>query len=163
MILKTPSSVMKSLVTRVLSQPTGLLTLGIRVSLGCWFTYSGVTKILGGGLERFTRDIGNYQLVAPPLDAIAAYTVPWFEVVAGICLVLGFLRRGAILMVAGLVGVFAGCIGWAWVHHLDISCGCHGGDAPIAYWNKVAEFAGYAVLLVWLWTHDRRATAIACR
>jgi len=125
-----------------------------RVLLGGWFVYSGGVKILGAGLDRFTRDIGNYQLVKPPFDAIAACTVPWFEVVAGVCLMLGVLRRGAILTVAGLVCVFAFCIGWAWVHQLDISCGCHGSDEPIRYWNKVAEFTGYFIVLAWLWRRE---------
>lgn len=133
---------------------TAWLALIARVALGFWFIASGGVKIFGSGLDRFTRDIGNYQLVAPPLDAIAAYTVPWFEVVAGLCLVLGILRRGAILTVAGLVAVFAFCIGWAWVHQLDISCGCHGGDAPIRYWNKAGEFTGYFLVLGWLWWRD---------
>ena len=122
-----------------------------RVILGCWFVYSGGVKIFGTGLDRFTRDIANYKLVGPPLDAVAAYSVPWFEIVAGLCLMLGMFRRGAILTVAGLVVVFSICIGWAWAHQLDISCGCHGSDAPIQYWNKVIEFTGYFAALAWLW------------
>ena len=130
------------------------VTSAARILLGGWFVYSGAVKILGAGLDRFTRDIGNYKLVGPPLDAVAAYTVPWFEVMAGVCLVVGILRRGAILAIAGLVCVFAFCIGWAWRHELDISCGCHGGDAPIRYWSKVAEFIGYYIVLVWLWRRE---------
>ena len=141
---------------RNMFNPTQLGAMLARVSLGLWFMYSGGVKIFVSGLDRFTRDIGNYQLVGPPLDALAAYTVPWFEVMAGLCLVVGVMRRGAILTVAGLVGVFAFCIGWAWVHQLDISCGCHGGDAPIHYWNKVAEFSGYFLVLAWLWWRERR-------
>jgi uncharacterized membrane protein YphA (DoxX/SURF4 family) len=133
-----------------------MAALTARVLLGAWFVYSGGVKVFGTGLERFTRDIGNYKLVGPPLDAIAAYTVPWFEIVAGVCLVLGILRRGAILTIAGLVLVFALCVGWAWIHQLDISCGCHGTDAPIQYWNKAAEFTGYWLLLAWLWLRKRR-------
>lgn len=125
--------------------------LAARVALGCWFVFSGGMKVFGSGLDRFTRDVANYKLVDPPLDALAAYTVPWFEIAAGLCLMLGILRRGAILTIAGLVVVFAVCIGWAWAHQLDISCGCHGGDAPIHYWGKAAEFAGYFILLGWLW------------
>ena len=125
--------------------------LTARVLLGCWFVFSGGMKVFGSGLDRFTRDVANYKLVGPPLDAVAAYTVPWFEIAAGLCLMLGILRKGAILTLAGLVGVFAFCIGWAWVHQLDISCGCHGSDAPIHYWGKVAEFTGYFLLLGWLW------------
>jgi uncharacterized membrane protein YphA (DoxX/SURF4 family) len=140
---------------------TEVLALIVRVALGFWFTYSGGEKIFGTGLDRFTRDIANYKLVGPPFDAIAAYTVPWFELVAGVCLVLGFLRRGAILTVSGLVVVFSICIGWACAHQLDIACGCHGGDAPIRYWNKAAEFAGYFVLLGWLWWMEHRPSAAA--
>lgn len=135
-----------------------------RVMLGAWFLYSGGLKIFGTGLDRFTRDIANYQMVKPPLDAIAAYSVPWLEVIAGLCLLLGILRRGAILTIAGLVVVFSISIGWAWFHKLDITCGCHGGDAPIQYWAKVAEFLGYFILLGWLWwMESRHAVARAAR
>ncbi len=133
-----------------------IAALTTRVLLGVWFIFSGGTKIFDSGLDRFTRDIANYQLVGPPLDAVAAYTVPWLELIAGVCLVLGILRRGAILTLAGLVVVFAICVGWAWAHQLDISCGCHGGDAPIQYWNKAAEFAGYFIVLGWLWWVESR-------
>lgn len=127
-----------------------------RVLLGCWFVFSGGYKVFVSGLDRFTRDVANYRIVGPPFDAIAAYTVPWFEIAAGLCLMLGILRKGAILTLAGLVVVFAICIGWAWFHQLDIACGCHGGDAPIHYWGKAAEFAGYLIVLGWLWHVDAR-------
>ncbi|MES2475404.1 MAG: DoxX family protein [Verrucomicrobiota bacterium] len=128
-----------------------------RVLLGVWFVYSGGFKIFSSGLDRFTRDVANYQLVKAPFDAVAAYTVPWLELIAGVCLMLGVLRRGAILTLAGLVVVFSISVGWAWAHKLDISCGCHGGDAPIQYWNKVAEFVGYFMVLGWLWWVETRS------
>ena len=127
-----------------------------RVLLGLWFFYSGGVKIFGTGLDRFTHDVANYQLVKAPWDAVAAYTVPWLELVGGVCLVLGILRRGAILVIAGLVGVFSVSVGWAWAKGLDISCGCHGGDAPIQYWSKAMEFAGYFALLGWFWWMESR-------
>lgn len=132
-------------------------SLALRVCLGCWFVYSGGFKVFASGLDRFTRDIANYRLVSAPFDAVAAYTVPWFEIVAGLCLMLGFFRKGAILTLAALVCVFSFCIGWAWVHQLDISCGCHGGDGKIRYWAKVVEFAGYFLALGWLWKSERPA------
>ena len=134
-------------------------TISARVLLGCWFVYSGGKKVFVSGLDRFTVDVANYKIVAAPLDAVAAYSVPWFEIAAGLCLMLGILRKGAILTLAGLVCVFAVCIGWAWVHQLEISCGCHGGDAPIHYWGKVAEFAGYFIVLGWLWQREGPAAA----
>lgn len=132
--------------------PRGVaVALVARVLLGTWFAYSGGLKLWGVGLDRFTADIGNYQLIGPPLDAVVAYSVPWLELAAGLCLVLGVLQRGAILVLAGLVTGFAVFIGWAWVHQLDISCGCHGSDAPIHYWGKFAEFILYYATLAGLW------------
>ena len=125
-----------------------------RVALGGWFVYSGVEKIFISGLDRFVYDISNYKIVGAPLDAVAAYTVPWFEIVAGLCLIIGVFRRAAILTIAGLVGVFAICIGWAWYHQLNISCGCRGDGAPIQYWWKAAEFTGYIIVLSLLWWAD---------
>ena len=136
-----------------------IVALAARVLLGVWFVYSGGTKIFSSGLDRFTRDIANYKLVSPPWDAVAAYTVPWLELIAGLCLMLGILRRGSLLAIAALVVMFSVSVGWAWTHNLDISCGCHGGDEKIQYWNKAAEFAGYFILLGWLWWMDSRKVA----
>lgn len=130
----------------------------VRVLLGSWFIYSGGFKLFSSGLDRFTQDIGNYQLVGAPWDAVAAYTVPWLELFAGLCLMLGVLRRGAILSIASLVMIFSISVGYAWFRGLDISCGCHGGDSPIRYWMKAAEFTGYFSLLVWLWWLESRST-----
>lgn len=140
--------------------PIDVCIIATRVVLGCWFVFSGGKKVFSSGLDRFTRDVANYQIVGPPWDAVAAYTVPWFEIAAGLCLMLGILRRGAILTLAGLVFVFAFCIGWAWVHQLDIACGCHGGDAPIHYWGKTFELAAYLVVLAWLWCMERRGNQL---
>jgi uncharacterized membrane protein YphA (DoxX/SURF4 family) len=131
----------------------------LRIGLGGWFVSSGAIKLWWSGLDRFTSDIGNYQLpfIHPPLDAMAAYTVPWVEIVAGVCLMLGLWRRATLGVFGGLVAVFAICVGWAWSQGLDITCGCHGGDKPIQYWAKAAEFAGYYLAFGLLWWHTRRS------
>lgn len=126
-----------------------------RIALGAWFLYSGVEKVFISGLDRFVYDVSNYRIVGAPLDAVAAYTVPWFEIVAGLCLIAGVLRRAALLTIAGLVCVFSICIGWAWFHQLNISCGCRGDGAPIQYWWKAAEFVGYFVALSLLWRAEK--------
>lgn len=130
--------------------------LSLRVALGAWFTYSGGLKIFVTGLDKFTRDVANYKLVAAPLDAVGAYTVPWVEVVGGLCLMLGILRKGTLLAMTGLVTTFAVAVGWAWSKNLDISCGCHGGDAKLDYWTKAAELAAYFVAFGYLWWIETR-------
>lgn len=124
--------------------------LAARVILGAWFVFSGGQLIFGSGLDRFTNDVAAYKLVSPPWDAVIAYSLPWVELIAGVCLMIGILRRGAILAITGLVMTFCIAIGWAWVHQMDITCGCHGGTEKIQYWSKAAEFVGYFLVLGFL-------------
>lgn len=132
-----------------------LVALVCRVALGAWFAYSGALKVFAAGLERFTRDVANYRLVGEPWDAVVAYTLPWAEMVAGLCLVLGFWRRGAILMVAAMVLAFSAGIGWAWSQGLDISCGCRLSEEPMHYGWKAAELVAYFAVLGFLWRSER--------
>lgn len=133
-----------------------LAALVLRITLGAWFTYSGGLKIFVTGLDRFTRDVGNYKLVSAPLDAVAAYTVPWVEVIGGLCLMLGVLRKGTLVAMTGLVLTFVTAVGWAWSKNLDISCGCHGGDTRLNYWTKAVELAGYLLAFGYLWWMEKR-------
>ncbi len=145
-----------------LARKTAGEVLILRIGLGAWFLVSGLMKVWGPGLDKFTGQIQNYKLVLPgigldftrgPWDAVAAYTVPWVEVVVGVCLIAGWWRRATLLLCAGMVAVFVFCIGWAWLRGLDIACGCHGGDAPVNYWGKTAELAGYYLALALFWWH----------
>ncbi|MGA0846191.1 MAG: MauE/DoxX family redox-associated membrane protein [Luteolibacter sp.] len=137
------------------------MAISLRVALGAWFVFSGGMKLFVGGIDRFERDISNYGLIDAPWTQLAAVVVPCFEMVSGLCLLLGCLRKGAILVLATLVGVFATAIAWAWYHQLDIACGCHGGDAKIHYWGKSAELLAYWIILAWLWRADRHQSITA--
>lgn len=130
------------------------IALRLSVVMGAWFVYAGGLKIFSSGLNQFAVDIGNYKLVSDSMAVAAAYIVPWAEVVAGLCFMLGILRKGAWLAMLGLVAAFSVAVGSAWSRGLDISCGCLGGTEKISYWAKAGEFLMYyAVLgyLVWVW------------
>ncbi|WP_411826933.1 DoxX family protein [Luteolibacter sp. AS25] len=127
-----------------------IAALILRVAMGAWFVTAGGMKIFATGLDRFVVDIENYQLVSHDLAVITAYLIPWLEVVAGICFMLGVLRKGAWLAMVGLVLAFSISVGSAWARGLDISCGCLGGTEKISYWRKVIEFALYYVVLAYI-------------
>jgi len=139
------------------------LTLALRVLLGAWFLYSGGVKLWGTGLAEFVQAVSNYQfpLLQDAWVAPAAYLVPWLEVCGGLCLMLGWWERGAILVLAGLVTTFILFVAWAWQQQLDIGCGCHGGGEPIRYWSKAIELPGYLLVLAWLWWKGAHAAPIA--
>ncbi|MDX1679895.1 MAG: DoxX family protein [Akkermansiaceae bacterium] len=130
------------------------ITLSLRVLLGAWFLFSGGVKLWSKGVHAFATDIANYRLLPDALVLPAAHLVPWLEVFAGLCLMLGFWRRGSILVIGGLVISFIVFIGWAWAQQLDISCGCQSSDEPIRYWFKAVELPAYLLVLAWLWFKD---------
>jgi uncharacterized membrane protein YphA (DoxX/SURF4 family) len=132
--------------------------LVLRLALGGFFAWSGWVKVFQTGLDQFTRAVGNYKLVNPPLDAMVAYTVPWVEMTVGARLIFGIWKRGALLVLAGLVGCFAFSIVQADLKDLDISCGCTGDPdgPPMNYVMKYWEFAGYWVAILLLLLLDRK-------
>lgn len=126
------------------------LAIVLRVLMGGWFVFTGGVKIFDTGLDAFVTDIENYKLVSPHLAVAAAYIIPWVELVAGICFMLGILKKGAWWAMLGLVLAFTVSVGSAWWRGLDISCGCLGGTQKISYWKKAAEFALYFATLGYL-------------
>lgn len=137
-----------------------MVALALRVAMGAYFTFMGGRKIFVSGLDRFVVDITNYKLVSEGMALAAAYIVPWAEIVAGICFMLGVLRKGSWLAMLGLVTVFAVAVGSAWSRGMDIRCGCTGGTENISYWAKAAEFSVYYLALGFIaWSAWRSAAA----
>jgi uncharacterized membrane protein YphA (DoxX/SURF4 family) len=124
-----------------------MAALALRVAMGAYFTYAGGEKIFVSGLDRFATDIANYKLVGESASVVVAYIVPWAEIVAGTCFMLGKLAKGAWLAMFGLVTVFAVAIGSAWWRGMDIRCGCTGGEETVTYWKKALEFSAYYIAL----------------
>ena len=142
-------------------RPSEIIALSLRVLMGAWFVYAGGLKIFGSGLERFVSNIENYRIAEGQLAVAVAYLIPWLEVVAGLCFMLGILRKGAWLAMLLLVSAFTFAVGSAWVRGLDISCGCLGGSEPISYWRKALEFALYYAALGWVaWIEWKSASAL---
>lgn len=146
--------------SRKFSDVAFFVALGLRVGLGGFFVWSGGVKVFQTGLDDFTRAVGNYQVVVSPWDAVVAYTLPWVEMVAGACLVLGVWKRGALWTLAGLVGVFAFGVGQAWARNLNISCGCLGNPdgSPMNYSLKFLEFGGYWLMIALIWVLGRKGS-----
>lgn len=125
----------------------------LRLALGGYFAWYGGSKVFHSGLDDFTQAVANYRIIGAPWDAVVAYTVPWIEIVAGLCLIFGIWKRGALLVIAGLVAVFAIAVGHAWRSGLDISCGCFGdpNGPPMNYSMKFLEFGAYGLAIFFIW------------
>ena len=98
-----------------------------RLGVGGVFLYASWDKLHEP--RAFAEVIHNYRLVPYVLLHPWAHLLPVLELLAGAALVLGVLRRGAALTLAGLTVVFIAAIAAALARGLDISCGCFHTDS----------------------------------
>ena len=98
------------------------LDLLARLLVGGTFAYAALDKIAHPAA--FAVAVSHYRLLPPAWLHVFALVLPWLELVAGLALLLGKARRGAALLITGMLVMFMGAIGWALAHDLDISCGC---------------------------------------
>ncbi|MCX5636537.1 MAG: methylamine utilization protein MauE [Planctomycetota bacterium] len=94
----------------------------VRLGLGCLFLWSSLPKIRQP--YDFLSSVYNYELVGPKLGALTAMTLPWLELLVGVCLVGGIFVSGALLASIGMAAMFTFVLASALYRGLEISCGC---------------------------------------
>ncbi len=110
--------------------------LVFRIILGALFVYAGVVKTLDP-LD-FAQSVRNYALVGQSLSFVAAIVLPWLEILAGAFLIAGIFKRGAALIISGLLIFFIVLTVVTMVRGLDVDCGCFG---------AISRKAGLGVIL----------------
>lgn len=129
--------------------------LVVRLGLGCLFLWSSLPKIRQP--YDFLSSVYNYELVGPKLGVLVAMTLPWAELLVGICLVGGIFVSGALLVSIGMAAMFAFVLASALYRGLDISCGCFSAsDAGVIGYSTLirdcvillASIAAYIVVIM---------------
>jgi uncharacterized membrane protein YphA (DoxX/SURF4 family) len=92
------------------------------IALGGIFIYSSWHKIADP--PDFAKVILNYKLVPAGLINTVAILMPWFELLAGLALVTGVLRRGAALGIALLCVLFIAALSYNLAIGHPTICGC---------------------------------------
>ena len=100
----------------------GPIVLFARLILGGVFIYASIDKILNPG--DFAKIISNYHVLPFGLENLLAITLPWVELFAGICLVIGVFIDGATVLVVLMNIVFIFAISQALARGISIECGC---------------------------------------
>jgi putative oxidoreductase len=99
--------------------------IGVRVLevvLGGLFLYAGLQKYLHS--YEFAEAVLAYQLLPGSLVGATAAVLPWMEITAGLCLVVGLKRRSCLIILAWLVAGFLVVIFITMARGLKIDCGC---------------------------------------
>ena len=100
------------------------ILLVFRLVLGGLFVYAGAVKALAP-LD-FAQSIRNYQIAGQSLSFVAALVLPWLEILAGAFLIAGVWKRGAALVISGLLVFFIALTIVTVARGLDVECGCFG-------------------------------------
>jgi len=101
-----------------------ILAVVARLALGCLFVWGSLSKIQLP--HSFLGDVYGYQIAGPVAGMFITMSLPWLELVVGICLLSGVFVTGALLACIGMSVTFMVAVGWALYQGLDISCGCFG-------------------------------------
>lgn len=121
----------------------------LTAALGLLFLVPGLLKLADPA--EFARAIARYHLVDGPLVAVAAYWIPWMEILGAAGLWLARWRRSGAWFLLGLVVVFELALGSAFIRGLDIDCGCWGtnasGSVSFAFMRNLFLLAAVAIFL----------------
>jgi putative oxidoreductase len=97
--------------------------------------------------DKFALAVYQYQILPSLLVNPIAIYLPWLEISCAAALgVLPSARRGALLLVAGLLVAFTLAIAVVVLRGQAIPCGCFGGDSALAGWWSLARNCGLLVL-----------------
>ncbi len=98
----------------------------LRVLLGGVFLYASYDKILNPAA--FSLAVYNYQILPDAWVNLTAVTLPWLELLLGLCLVAGVWLPGAMLITTGLLASFTAALIFNLTRGLDVHCGCFSTD-----------------------------------
>ena len=127
-----------------------IAVITLRVVLGAIFVYAGYVK-LEQPWQLFAAGIAEYEIVPLWAATFLARTLPGFEILVGLMLVIGRWSRTSTVIVSGLLLVFFSLMVRAFMQGKEISCGCFGPNEMISWKTLVRDgsmLAGSLLLTV---------------
>jgi uncharacterized membrane protein YphA (DoxX/SURF4 family) len=129
------------------------------IGLVCRLTLGGVLFVAGflkvDKLEVSQMAVRSYELLPIPIANFLGQTLPFFEVVIGLLLILGAATRAVAALGGFTMFIFIIAIGQAWARGLNIDCGCFGGGGTVApgetrYLQEILRDAGLVAMALFL-------------
>jgi uncharacterized membrane protein YphA (DoxX/SURF4 family) len=129
------------------------------IGLVCRLTLGGVLFVAGflkvDKLEVSQMAVRSYELLPIPIANFLGQTLPFFEVVMGLLLILGAATRAVAALGGFTMFIFIIAIGQAWARGLNIDCGCFGGGGTVApgetrYLQEILRDAGLVAMALFL-------------
>ena len=129
------------------------------IGLVCRLTLGGVLFVAGylkvDKLEVSQMAVRSYELLPIPIANFLGQTLPFFEVIIGLLLILGAATRVVAALGGFTMFIFIIAIAQAWARGLNIDCGCFGGGGTVApgetrYLQEILRDAGLVAMALFL-------------
>jgi uncharacterized membrane protein YphA (DoxX/SURF4 family) len=129
------------------------------IGLACRLTLGGVLFVAGylkvGKTEISQMAVRSYELLPIPIANFLGLTLPLFEIVIGLLLILGAATRVVAALGGFTMFIFIIAIAQAWARGLNIDCGCFGGGGTVdpgqtRYLQEILRDAGLVAMALFL-------------
>src|SRR5947209_7355142 len=110
----------------------------LRIVLGVIFVYAAYSK-LTESWRLFAAGIASYEVLPMWAVELLARTLPWFELIVGLLLIVGRWLRVSTFVTSALLMVFFGLMVRAYVKGMTIDCGCFGPGETISWKTLVRD------------------------
>ena len=117
-----------------------------RLILAGVFIYAGVLKMLDP--SGFAGSIATFQLVPESWSNVIALTLPPFEILAGVAILLPWSAQVGAWSIAGLNVVFLVGLVQGLIRGLPVDCGCFGSSGPSSTLSIALAIGRDVVLLI---------------
>ncbi len=130
------------------------VVLALRLLIGGLFIYAGAIKFQDP--QAFADSIASFQVLPRQAINLLALSLPPFEVMTGILLIVRRWQRVGALAILVLSVIFALALSQALVRGLKVDCGCFGAGAP-SIWKTWASLGRDILLMAGAWVIYRRS------
>ena len=98
------------------------LAIRVQLALGAVFLVASLPKLKSPPI--FAKNIHAYAILPDALVNVMALLLPGIELVAGLCLIFGLLRRPAAAAIAAMLAVFIVALSWNIAVGNPVNCSC---------------------------------------
>jgi len=118
-----------------LGRQAGLIAWALRLFLGCTFIFASWHKIVSP--DQFATILYGYAVFPHQIINVLAIVMPFVELVCGITLLTGLLKRSGLLLINAMLVGFIVLISFNLIRGHEFDCGCFSLGDTKGIWPSV--------------------------
>ena len=119
----------------ILGRQTGVIEWTLRLFLGCTFILASWHKIVSP--DQFAVILYGYDVFPHQIINVLAIVMPFVELVCGISLITGLLKRSGLLLINAMLVCFIFLIAFNLIRGHQFDCGCFSLGETKGTWSSV--------------------------